>query len=147
MKGRKSMKEFFKSLLYVFFTQVFCWGMFILFDELVDEGLALIIGLVSLIVVLILYFVFVKKIINKNKLNSTRFNIFLIFLWILLSLLNSYIFLELVNEGVLHYCGSAGWACFLNGIEYAIYGIFLVIMSVIIIIWKIFRKIYDFFKR
>ncbi len=147
------MKEFFKALLYVFITQIVCWGIFTLCDEfpLINqdnaESLALTIGLLLSLIILILYFVFVKVIINKNKLNSKLFNVFLISLWIVISLLNSYIFTSLVDEGVLHYCESYGWNCFLNGIEYVMYGILLVVVSLVIILWKIFSGIYRFFKK
>lgn len=75
------------------------------------------------------------------------FNISLISLWVFISLLNSYLFTKLVDEGVLHYCKLYGWNCFLNDIEYDIYGILLVVVSLIIILWKIFSEIYRFFKK
>lgn len=140
------MREFSKSLLYVFVTQIVCWGIFILCDELVDEGLALILGVVFAISVFILYFVCVKKIIDKNKLNSIRFNVFLNFLWVGFSILHTSILLYLVDKGILHYCEPIGWSCFLNGLEYAMHGILLIIISVMIVLWKAFNGIYNFFK-
>lgn len=142
------MKEFFRALLYVLITQIACWGIFILCDEFPllsqssAESLALVVGLIFSIIILVLYLVVVKKIIKKYELNSKRFNIFLILLWIVISILSLMSFLWLVEEELLHVCKSSGWDCFLNGIEYGIYGLLLVIVAIVVIIVKILSAIY-----
>ena len=48
----------------------------------------------------------------------------------------------LVDIGVLHYCSGGGWNCFLNGIEYPLFGFGLLIIVGIIILWKIIYYCY-----
>ena len=54
--------------------------------------------------------------------------------------------LELIENNYLHYCGGGGWDCFLNGIEYLFHGFFMIILSLIIGVIKIFIWIYKFIK-
>lgn len=69
-------------------------------------------------------------------MNSKKFNIFLFILWVITSILISYILLNLVGEH-LHICRGEGWDCFLNGIEYGLQGIFMVWLAILILIIKI----------
>lgn len=105
------------------------------------EGNAIIGGIILLIGLLILYFVYVNKFIAKNNLNSKKFNIFLFILWVITSILISFILLNLVGEH-LHICRGEGWDCFLNDIEYGLQGIFMVLLATLILIIKIIIKFY-----
>ena len=105
------------------------------------EGNTIIGGIILLIGLLTLYFVYVNKFIAKNNLNSKKFNIFLFILWVITSILISSILLNLVGEH-LHICHGEGWDCFLNGIEYGLQGIFLVLLATLILIIKIIIKFY-----
>lgn len=140
-------KEFIKALKCVLIYQLICWGVFILCDEnkfvsqSTAEGNAIIGGIILLIGLLILYFVYVNKFIAKNNLNSKKFNIFLFILWVITSILISSILLNLVGEH-LHICRGEGWDCFLNGIEYGLQGIFMVLLAILILIIKIIIKFY-----
>lgn len=140
-------KEFIKALKCVLIYQLICWGVFILCDEnkfvsqSTAEGNAIIGGIILLIGLLILYFVYVNKFIAKNNLNSKKFNIFLFILWVITSILISFILLNLVGEH-LHICRGEGWDCFLNGIEYGLQGIFMVWLAILILIIKIIIKFY-----
>ena len=75
-----------------------------------------IVGIFLLIVLLLLYFIFTKNVIVENNYNSIIFNVSLLILWIIFSILGIYITLKLVDIGVLHYCSGGGWNCILNGI-------------------------------
>lgn len=57
-----------------------------------------------------------------------------------------YFTIYFVDIDYLHYCGGDGWDCFLNGIEYLFHGFFMVILSLIIGVIKIFICIYKFIK-
>lgn len=142
------MKEFLKSLKYVIIFQIISWGIFILVDESPfiikssAEMISIWIVIFLLIVLLLLYFIFSKKVIAKNNYNSIIFNASLLILWIIFSILGIYITLKLVDIGVLHYCSGGGWNCFLNGIEYTLFGFGLLIIVGIIILWKIIYYCY-----
>ena len=136
------MKEFIKALKCVLISQLIYWGIFILCDEnkyvsqSTAEGNAIIGGIILLIGLLILYFVYINKFITKNNLNSKKFNIFLFVLWIVFSVLSSYVLLGMVDNNYLHICRGEGWDCFLNGIEYGLQGIFMVLLAILILIIK-----------
>ena len=64
------MKEFKKSLKHVVLVQIICWLIFILIDEnkftsqSTAEDISVIAGIVIQLIVLVIYFIFAKKIIN-----------------------------------------------------------------------------------
>ena len=112
------MKEFLKALKYVILFQIISWGIFILVDESPfiikssAEMVSILVGIFLLIILLLLYFIFSKKVIVKNSYNSIIFIASLLILWIIFSILGSYITLKLVFICVLYYCSGGGWNCF-----------------------------------
>ena len=70
-------------------------------------------------------------------MNSKKFNTIFFFLWSVTSILITFGLLELVDNKILHVCQGLGWSCFLNGIEYAIEGFFMITLAVLILIIKI----------
>lgn len=146
------MKEFLKALKYVILFQIISWGIFILVDEspfiikTSAEMVSILVGIFLLIILLLLYFIFSKKVIVKNSYNSIIFIASLLILWIIFSILGIYITLKLVDIGVLHYCSGGGWNCFLNGIEYGLFGFGMLIIVGIIILWNIIYYCYKLIK-
>lgn len=142
------MKNYLKILKYVILFQVISWVLFIFTDEypfinrLNAEMLSMCIGIVILIVLLLLYFIFSNKIMKKNNYSSIFFNVSLLTSWILFSILLTYVSLKLVDMGVLHYCSGIGFACFLNGIEYVLFGFGMILIALIIILLKIIYYCY-----
>ena len=152
------MKNLLYALLYSFIGQLLCFTTFILIDEIpfinkdTRELLAIIIGVIVLIVLLVIYNIYESKILKKHNLNKLSFNIFLIISWIIFSIANCLILLKFVDMGVLHYCdtqseGNIFGPCFINGIEYLIYPIFVGFVSVLLILWKVIVYIYKYIKR
>lgn len=142
------MREFLNALKWSLIFQVICWGSFILFDEngIFEVAFAMILGVILLIGVLIYYFKYCNKYLEKNNLNSLKFNISLFVIWFFMTIGMTAFLLELIENDYLHYCGGGGWDCFLNGIEYLFHGFFMVILSLIIGVIKIFICIYKFIK-
>ena len=145
------MKEFIKALKCVLLSQLLCWGIFILCDEnkfvsrTTAEHIAMIVGPILLIMVLILYFVFKNKLIQKNKLNSKKFNIFLFIIWIIFTILIYFILEFLVGE-YLHICDGYSWTCFLNGIEYLLYAVLVFLFPILTLIISLIIKLFKFIK-
>ena len=144
------MKEFIKAIKCVTICQLLCWGIFILCDEnkfvsqSSAESMAIISGIILLIALLIIYFVFGNRFIKKYNINSIKFNIFLLILWIVISLLVMVVLIGLVDINYLHVCQTSGWGCFLNGIEYGLQGIYMVILAILILIIKLIILFYKF---
>jgi len=141
------VKEFKNALKYTFLLQVVNWGIFILFNEIIfvdHEDLTLIIGGFSLLVSLIIYFRYSGKNVEKNKYNSKLFNGLLMILWIVFSISGMIIVDILIQNGLISQC--SGWGCFLNGLEYFLFGIGMQLQVVIVIVWKFLYKIYKFFR-
>jgi len=146
------MKELIKALLYTIIFQLISWGLFTICDEFPllnrsnAELLATILGIAILIIVLIMYFLFETKIIKKYNLNSIKFNTSLIILWIIFSICGILLTSYLIDKDILHYClsdeNSSWMPCFLNGIEYSLFGFGLIIQSIIITLWKMIYTIY-----
>jgi len=144
------MKEFLKALKYVSIFQLICWVIFILCDEnkLVSRNVAnesaIIIGVILLIVLFVLYFIFIKKIIEKNKLKSTKFNIFLFILWVVISFIIGFILFALSGK-YLQPCYESDspidFSCFLIGIEYMLNGVHMIQFAISILITKLIVKI------
>lgn len=144
------MKEFAKAIKCVLICQFLCWGIFILCDESKfisqssSEGIATISGIILLISLLIIYFIFANNIIKKHSMNSKKFNIFLFISWVITSILVMFVLISLVDNKYLHVCQGSGWDCFLNGIEYGLQGIFMVILAILILIINLIIKFYRF---
>ena len=142
------MKELLNAIKYTIICQLVCWGIFILCDEIKyipqseAESLAGYSGLAILIILLVCYFIYSDKYIERNNLNSKKFNIFLFFLWSITSILMMYGLFFLVDNEILHICQGTGWECFLNGFEYIIQGCFMVATAVLILIIKIIIALY-----
>lgn len=149
------MKEFTRSLICVLLSQLVCWGAFILCDENkfisqnTAEHMAMIVGSILLILILVLYFVFKNKFITKNKLNSKKFNIFLFVIWQISTILIYFVLESLIGK-YLHACTQKSvldWSCFLNGIEYLLYGILSFLLPVLILIINLIIKLFKYIKR
>ncbi len=139
------MKELLHAIKCVIILQIIAWGVFTLCDETIfasDEQIALIIGIIFLISILILYFIYINKYIKKYNLHNTRFNSFLFILWSIISFLSLNGMLSLVNKKALHVCEGTGWSCFLNGIEYGIYGICMLIIAGIIVLIQFIKTLF-----
>ena len=61
-------------------------------------GLAFLVGIFLLITLLIVYFSFLKKAVEKNKLETKKFKVFLLVLWIIFSALSTYILTVMVDR-------------------------------------------------
>ena len=142
------IKTFFSAIKWGLLFQIVCWGSFILFDEnsFMDEGAAIICGIIILIGVLVFYLLKVNKYLKKNNFKPLMFNIILFIFWVISSFAMTALLLELVNNGYLHVC-SGGWDCFLNGIEYPIYGFFMVVLGIVILLINIIILIYKFINK
>ena len=144
------MKEFTKSIKCVLLYQIICWGLFILCDEnklisqTLSEEIAMITGIIVLIVLLIIYFIFSNKYIKKNNLDSKKFNILLFIIWIISSISIMFVLFNLVENEYLHVCDGSGWDCFLNGIEYGIEGILMIFLAILILIIRIIIMFYKY---
>lgn len=147
------MKEFLKALKYAIIFQIISWGIFILVDESPfiiksnAEMISIWIGIFLLLILILLYFIFSKKVIIKNNLNSLAFNINLLVLWVIFSIMGIYVTLKLVDMRVLHYCGGTGWDCFLNGIEYGLFGFGMLTILGIIMLWNTIYYCYKFIRK
>ena len=144
------MKEFINAIKCTIICQLICWVLFILCDEnkyisqSSAESLAIISGIVILIVLLIIYFIYINRYVKNKDMNSRRFNIILFFLWLVTSILMTFGLLNLVDNKILHVCQSSGWSCFLNGIEYGIEGFFMIALAVLILIIRIIIIFYNY---
>ena len=128
------MKELKHGLLWGFVLQLVSWLLFIIIDEFISVGadFTLIVGILFSILLIILYFICVKKITAKYELKNGLFKIFLFIIWGLLSIGVTFFTSYLVEQGILQKCSGDGWSCFLNGIEYILYGMILLALETII---------------
>lgn len=128
------MKELKHALIWGIVLQIIFWGVFTIIDEFISHGadLSLGIGIFFCIVLLVLYFVYINKIIVKNKLKGGLFKVLLFVIWGLLSIGITFLAGYLVEQGVLQKCTSGGWECFLHGIEYILYGMIMLALETII---------------
>lgn len=141
------VKEFLKALLYTVLIQILIWGIYIYFNELAgyigSNELKLLMILLCLIP-LFMYFIFNKKVIEKHNLESKRFNIYLSITWTGLSfsmiILTGKFISMLEDLGILHKC--LGWECFLDGIEYLIFGIGMILQVVLVSGYKLCCYLY-----
>ena len=142
------MKELLKSLKHVLVIQLISWGLFILIDEntflsqSTAENLAFTIGLIIQLLILVIYYIYTNKEVKKNDLNLIKYNIFLFIFWNILSFLTILGFTYLVNNEYLHICQGTGWDCFLNGIEYMLYGLSMIALSLLILFIDLVIVIY-----
>lgn len=147
------MKEFKIALKNVLKVQLTCWAVFMTIDEnkLMIKGIAeqsaLIIGALSLLVVIFLYCKHDRTIIKENKLEPFKFNLFMYLSWGIFAYLFMLFTMLLIDKEIIHICVSGGWSCFLNGIEYAIYGIGLIGIDVLVIVAEILILIYNYLKK
>lgn len=137
------MKEFINAIKCTIICQLLCWGIFTICDEnkyisqSTAESLAMISGIIILILLLTIYFIYSGRYIKNNNMNSIKFNIMLFSLWSASSILITYGLISLVDNKILHVCQGSGWACFLNGIEYAVEGLFMIALVILILCIKI----------
>ena len=83
------MKEFKKALLLVIIWQIIVWGIFIFCDEVFPSHTFLqqyLLAIIFLIVTLIIYLIYSKKIVIKNNYNSKKFNASFLILWVVFSI-------------------------------------------------------------
>ena len=143
------MKEFKNAFIYSLLSQSFCWLMFYLFDDQKyvfnanDSKSASIIGIICLIMLLIIYFLFTKKIVTKNKLNSKKFNIFLFFTWMFIQI-PSYIICNYVLE-IIRPCEWFG--CILIGFEYYLQWFLMLLFPILILIINLVIKFCKYVKK
>ena len=143
------MKEFKNALIYVLLSQVFCWLMFYLFDDqkyVFNARISMsasIIGIICLIVLLIIYFVFAKKIVTKKKLNSKKFNVFLFLIWMFMQI-PSYNVCNYVL-GIIRPCETFG--CILIGFEYVIQWLLMLLFPILILIINLIIKLCKYIKK
>ena len=130
------MKELKYVLLYTIIFQIISWFVFMIGNEtnIIPFILSFIIIPIALIA---LYFSFIKNLITLHKLDRLKFNILLTFTWIFITGINTFIFLGLVDNHIISVCSGSGWDCFLNGIEYLLFGIILGLIVLVIAIIKI----------
>ena len=143
------MKEFKNAMIYVLLSQGLCWLIFYLFDDQkyvfnADiSNSASIIGIICLIVLLILYFVFTNKIVTKNKLNFKKFNIFLFLIWIFVQIPVAFI-LDIILDAI-RPCESFG--CILIGFEYFIQWFLMLLFPILIFIINLIIKLCKHIKK
>lgn len=143
------MKEFLGSLVYAIVSQLIMWGVFVFchefpfLDKSDAEGLAVYVGISMLVVSLALYFIYMKKIVNKKKYNSLVFDIAFFIFWFVFSYLGGAVTLKLVDMNIIHKC-VGGWACFLNGILYGLFSFGLMFEAAIVIVIKLSIGIYKY---
>ena len=113
----------------------------------IAEQSSLIIGALSLLVVIFLYCKHDRTIIKENKLKPFKFNLFMYLSWGIFAYLFMLFTMLLIDKEIIHICVSGGWSCFLNGIEYAIYGIGLIGIDVLVIVVEILILIYNYLKK
>ena len=144
------MKEFINAIKCTIICQLLCWGIFIICDENKQisqssaESLAIISGIIMLVILLVIYFISVNKYIKNKNMNSIKFNVILFTLWSVTSILITYGLISLVDNKILHVCQGDGWACFLNGIEYAVEGFFMIALVILILCIKIIIVLYKY---
>ena len=144
------MKEFINAIKCTIICQLLCWGIFIICDEnkyisqSSAESLAIISGIIMLVILLVIYFISVNKYIKNKNMNSIKFNVILFTLWSVTSILITYGLISLVDNKILHVCQGDGWACFLNGIEYAVEGFFMIALVILILCIKIIIVLYKY---
>lgn len=144
------MKEFINAIKCTIICQLLCWGIFTICDEnkyisqSTAETLAMISGIIILIILLTIYFIYSGRYIKNNNMNSIKFNIMLFSLWSASSILITYGLISLVDNKILHVCQGSGWACFLNGIEYAVEGLFMIALVILILCIKILLFLYKY---
>jgi hypothetical protein len=143
------MKEFKNAMIYVLLSQGLCWLIFYLFDDQkyvfnADiSNSASIIGIICLIVLLILYFVFTNKIVTKNKLNIKKFNIFLFLIWIFIQIPVAFI-LDIILDAI-RPCESFG--CIFIGFEYFIQWFLMLLFPILIFIINLIIKLCKHIKK
>lgn len=134
------MKELKYALMYASISQMLLWLIFMVFDELIMSDYELYVlyfGISLLIVLFILYFIHNNEIIKNHKLKSMKFKVFEYSIWTILSVAMMIITLILIDNRLLHPCSIGGWDCFLNGLEYQLYAICMLIFIVLIIVIEI----------
>lgn len=145
------MKEFINAIKCTIICQLLCWGIFIICDEnkyisqSAAEVQAMISGIIILILLLTIYFIYSGRYIKNNNMNSKKFNIMLFSLWSASSILITCGLCSLVDNGILHVCRQSGWwPCFLSGIEYGLEGIFMIALVILILCIKIIIVLYKY---
>ena len=157
MDKRLSM-TYLWSLLFSILAQIFFWGVFIFFDESkiisrdFAEGLACLSSIVLLLIFIVLVLIFERKITNKLNIKSLPMYIFFTINWFVFSILGGLFTLKLVDIGILHYCdssagGSLFGPCFLNGIEYILESIILILAIILLIVLKLIIVLIKFIKK
>lgn len=144
------MKEFLNALKHILIFQLISWGLFTLIDEntfvsqSIAENIAFTVGLIIQVIILVIYFIYTNKGVKKTNLNLIKYNIFLFILWNAISILITTGLVYLVNNGYLHICQGTGWDCFLNGIEYMLYGLSMIVLSLLILLIDVIIIIYKY---
>ena len=130
------MKELKYSLLYTFIFQGISWSIFTVGNESLIIPFIVSFAIIPLAIV-VLYFLLSNDLINRNGLDKLKFNIILSFIWIFITGVNTSIFIKLVDNHILSICNGSGFDCFLNGIEYLLFGVILGLIVLVIAIIKL----------
>lgn len=137
------MKEFIRVLLYTILLQILSWGIFIYFNELTGYMGLNFITLIILLIPIFLYFIFNKKIIPRDKLDSKRFNIYLSISWLLFSILMIILTAKFIpyfeDLGIFHKCY---FLCILDGVEYFFFGMGMIFQVILISVFKLCGYLY-----
>lgn len=128
-------KKILKFLIYYISSCLF----FIILDEIpffdqeLCEIIAMIFALINMVILCIYYFKEDK--INKFKLSE---NVAIFVIWILFSAIFGFTTTLLVDKNYLHMCTKSGFfACTLNGIEYLIFSLSILVSAIMTIIIKL----------
>ena len=134
------MKEFKKALLLVIIWQIIVWGIFIFCDEVFPSHTFLqqyLLAIIFLIVTLIIYLIYSKKIVIKNNYNSKKFNASFLILWVVFSIA--------LGFGIAEY-GPSNPSRWLDSLQYIEFTTELILQVITIILVKILDVVCKFVK-
>ena len=143
---KKTIKELFITIGYTCLFNIFNWLVFILFNEIVFEPGAeggFISGIIILIIGVIVYLVFEKKVIKKRGFNFKLFLISFILTWQVFWLVSPLIVdVHGITKNIFSHDCDNNYMKMLCGLEYALFWIGIQIQFVTIFLIKGIMWIY-----
>lgn len=147
----KKKKEVLFNIKQTLILQTIYWLIFIVIFELISNDASYVLGFGGLILYFLNYFYQKNKIIKKNKFNKKKYTISYIVSWIVIGIIFGALILALLEFEFIGVCPmvndpyAGDWECFLYGIEYIFFIVFMeakiFLIAIIEIIIGIINKI------
>ena len=128
------MKSFKWSLIVSVIAQLISWLLMFIVNDFINIGFnfSLIVGLLYGIILIVIYFICMKKIIAKYELKEILFKVFMFIICGLLTIGLTSLAFVLIEKSILHPCDGTSWDCLVDSLIYLVYGTELLAIETII---------------